>query len=137
MTGCLGEPGAQSIFVEAHDWRSAGRVIDGHDIEAHRTIRNVPLTQKIMSGADQHLVLVLRDAELGLCGLALDRGADVTELPQAPVGVLLALGANAQRVHCLFIKEGGIGTPQAVVKCPLHRGIRARMILDYFINISL
>jgi len=60
--------GAEGVFVETDGGGVAGVVVDGEDVEAAGTIRNVAVGEEALCGAGDDALLVGGDAEFGESG---------------------------------------------------------------------
>jgi len=54
--------GAEGVFVEANDWRMAGGIVDGEDVETAGAFADAAFGEEMPSCACQEFLLALSDA---------------------------------------------------------------------------
>src|ERR1700731_3247874 len=55
---------AEGVFVQPDFRRTAGNIVDGQHVEAHRTIVQMAARQKELRGTDQNALFGMTDAQL-------------------------------------------------------------------------
>lgn len=64
---------AERGLMQANNGRLAGSIVDGHNVKAQTALYDMALAKEIMCGANEGLVLFLRDAQFGKRELAFYR----------------------------------------------------------------